>query len=87
MNTCIVIRTIIYNNGIASVQAGAGVVADSVPSKEYDETVHKASALFFVDREGFTDRQKTLTIKEVQYDFKIDNYDSFTFNLVQYLVK
>lgn len=46
MNTCIVIRTIIYNNGIASVQAGAGVVADSVPSKEYDETVHKASALF-----------------------------------------
>jgi anthranilate synthase component 1 len=46
MNTCIVIRTIIYNNGVASVQAGAGIVADSVPSKEYDETVHKASAPF-----------------------------------------
>ncbi|HEX2956120.1 MAG TPA: anthranilate synthase component I [Chitinispirillaceae bacterium] len=46
MNTCIVIRTIIYNNGIAYIQAGAGIVADSVPSKEYDETVQKSGALF-----------------------------------------
>ncbi|MFP4162774.1 MAG: anthranilate synthase component I [Chitinispirillaceae bacterium] len=46
MDTCIVIRTIIYHKGVASIQAGAGLVADSVPEKEYQETVHKASALF-----------------------------------------
>jgi anthranilate synthase component 1 len=32
-------------NGEASVQAGAGIVADSVPEREYEETVHKARAL------------------------------------------
>jgi anthranilate synthase component 1 len=46
INTCIVIRTIVFNKGVAYVQAGAGIVADSVPSKEYDESVQKASALF-----------------------------------------
>jgi anthranilate synthase component 1 len=46
IDTCIVIRTIIYNKGTALIQAGAGIVADSVPSKEYQETVDKASALF-----------------------------------------
>lgn len=44
MDTCIVIRTIIYHNGKALVQAGAGIVADSVPAREYEETVHKATA-------------------------------------------
>ena len=46
IDTCIVIRTIIYNKGTALIQSGAGIVADSVPSKEYQETVDKASALF-----------------------------------------
>ncbi|MDG5816271.1 anthranilate synthase component I [Chitinispirillales bacterium ANBcel5] len=46
MDTCIVIRTILYHNGKAYIQAGAGIVADSVPQKEYQETVDKASALF-----------------------------------------
>jgi anthranilate synthase component 1 len=46
MDTCIVIRTIVYHNGTALIQAGAGIVADSVPSREYDETVAKATALF-----------------------------------------
>ena len=46
LDTCIVIRTIIYNKGTALIQAGAGIVADSVPAKEYQETVDKASALF-----------------------------------------
>ncbi len=46
LDTCIVIRTIVYNKGTALIQAGAGIVADSVPSKEYQETVDKASALF-----------------------------------------
>lgn len=46
MDTCIVIRTIVYHNGKAYIQAGGGVVADSVAKREYQETVEKASALF-----------------------------------------
>jgi len=46
IDTCIVIRTMIYNQGTALIQAGAGLVADSVPSREYQETVEKASAQF-----------------------------------------
>ena len=46
MDTCIVIRTIIFRDGAASIQAGAGLVADSIPEREYQETVEKASALF-----------------------------------------
>jgi anthranilate synthase component 1 len=46
MDTCIVIRTIVYHNGVAIIQAGAGIVADSDPHREYLETLHKAGALF-----------------------------------------
>jgi len=45
MDTCIAIRTVIIKDGTAHVQAGGGVVADSVPSREYEETVNKARAL------------------------------------------
>jgi len=45
MDTCITIRTIVIKNGFAYIQAGAGIVADSVPEKEYFETVNKAKAL------------------------------------------
>jgi anthranilate synthase component 1 len=45
LNTCITIRTIIFKNRKAYVQAGAGIVWDSVPEKEYEETVNKAKAL------------------------------------------
>jgi anthranilate synthase component 1 len=45
LDSCIAIRTIVSRDGEASVQAGAGIVADSVPEREYDETVHKAQAL------------------------------------------
>ncbi len=45
MDTAITIRTLVIKNGLASVQAGAGIVADSVPESEYRETQHKARAL------------------------------------------
>lgn len=45
MDTCILIRTMIVKDGIAYVQAGAGVVYDSDPDREYEETVNKARAL------------------------------------------
>ncbi|MCG3176108.1 MAG: Anthranilate synthase component 1 [Candidatus Omnitrophica bacterium] len=46
MDTCIAIRTIVMSGGRATAQAGAGIVADSDPAKEYEETVNKAKALF-----------------------------------------
>jgi anthranilate synthase component 1 len=45
LNTCITIRTIIFKNGKAFVQAGAGIVWDSVPENEYEETVNKAKGM------------------------------------------
>lgn len=45
LDSCIAIRTIVLRNGRASVQAGAGIVADSIPEHEYAETVNKARGL------------------------------------------
>jgi anthranilate synthase component 1 len=45
MDMAIAIRTVVVERGHAHVQAGAGVVADSVPSSEYQETLNKARAL------------------------------------------
>jgi anthranilate synthase component 1 len=40
------LRTSLIKDGKVHIQAGAGVVADSIPASEYQETVNKASALF-----------------------------------------
>lgn len=45
MDTCIALRTMVLLGQTAYVQAGAGLVADSVPASEYDETVNKAMSL------------------------------------------
>ena len=45
MDTCIALRTALVKNNKIYVQAGAGIVADSVPTKEYQETINKAKAL------------------------------------------
>ncbi|MGF9713425.1 anthranilate synthase component I [Paenibacillus sp. JMULE4] len=45
LDTCITIRTIIFKNGKAYVQAGAGIVWDSIPENEYEETVNKAKGM------------------------------------------
>jgi anthranilate synthase component 1 len=45
MDTCIALRTMVVRNGVASLQAGGGVVADSSPEGEYAETLHKMHAL------------------------------------------
>ena len=45
LDTCITIRTIIFKNGKAYVQTGAGIVWDSVPESEYQETVNKAMGM------------------------------------------
>jgi anthranilate synthase component 1 len=71
------IRTLFANGEHAYVQAGAGIVADSVPQTEWLETEHKAQALL-----------KSLQIAAGNRKLKvliIDNYDSFVYNLVQYI--
>ncbi len=45
MDTCIALCTLVVQNGKAYVQAGAGIVADSVPAAEYQETLNKARGL------------------------------------------
>jgi anthranilate synthase component 1 len=45
MDTCIALRTVVVQNGKAYVQAGAGIVADSVPATEYEETLNKARGM------------------------------------------
>jgi anthranilate synthase component 1 len=45
MDTCLALRTIVFQNDTYHVQAGCGVVADSDPDKEYEETQNKARAL------------------------------------------
>ena len=52
MDTCIVLRTAIVKDGKMYVQAGAGIVADSVPESEHQECVNKAKALFRADRKS-----------------------------------
>lgn len=46
MDTAIIIRTAVIQDGMLHVQAGAGLVADSVPAREYQECVNKATAMF-----------------------------------------
>ena len=45
MDTCIALRTMVIKDGMAYIQAGAGIVADSVPEREYEETLNKARGL------------------------------------------
>jgi anthranilate synthase component 1 len=45
LDTCIAIRTAIIKDGIAYVQAGAGIVADSIPESEDEECCNKAAAV------------------------------------------
>ncbi len=52
MNTCIVLRTALVKDGTLYVQAGGGVVADSDPLAEYEETVNKAKALVHAAEEA-----------------------------------
>lgn len=46
LDSCIAIRTIVLRDGVATVEAGAGIVADSVPEREYEECLSKARGMF-----------------------------------------
>ncbi len=78
LDFCITIRTAMVADGIASVQAGAGVVADSDPQTELDETTRKADALLPAVRARYARCRGGSPMILV-----VDHYDSFTYNLVQ----
>lgn len=52
IDTCIAIRTVLFRNDKAYVQAGGGVVLDSVPEKEYEESVNKSMAIINAIKEA-----------------------------------
>ncbi len=52
LDSCITIRTIVFKDGRAYIQAGGGIVADSVPELEYEESINKAKALLKAIEEG-----------------------------------
>jgi anthranilate synthase component 1 len=45
LDTCIALRTIVMRDGVAEMQSGAGIVADSVPELEHEECMNKIAAL------------------------------------------
>ncbi len=61
LDTCITIRTVVLHDGVAHVQAGAGIVADSVPEREEQETRDKASAVLAAIRAAELLRASTVT--------------------------
>ena len=75
MDACIALRTMVIADGVAYLQAGAGVVADSDPAAEHEECLKKLAAL-----------EAAIDLAEEEFAavrvLMIDNYDSFTYNLV-----
>ena len=76
MDTCIGIRMIEFHEGRFTLQVGAGIVADSDPAMEYEEICHKAGAGAGGPAPGRGGAGMIAVI---------DNYDSFTYNIVQAL--
>src|SRR5438876_2487216 len=65
--TAITIRTLVLKDGVAHIQAGAGVVADSAPTTEYQETLNKANAVLaaVAEAERMEDRAAGVTLQVV----------------------
>lgn len=76
MDTCITIRTIIFKNGMAYVQSGAGIVWDSIPENEYMETVNKAKGMLKSIRTaeaifGAKKQQHTMSTNALNADYAV----------------
>lgn len=54
LNMALTIRSLVIKASIAYLQAGAGIVYDSVPKKEFEETLHKAKSLMEVTQYNLT---------------------------------
>ncbi len=67
MDTCITIRTIVMKDGTAHIQAGGGVVFDSVPEMEYQESLNKARALLAAIDEAEAMEEDILSVGSMGY--------------------
>ena len=76
MDMSITIRSFYMNKDNLYFQAGAGIVADSKPKMELKETINKSGAMLKAIKDTYGKNRKILMI---------DNYDSFTYNLVHYI--
>jgi anthranilate synthase component I len=98
METCIIIRSALVVDGVARVQAGAGVVIDSSPELEARETASKAAAVISAIRNAHHPwpavatrlPESSTSLSQVVADAApnivlLDNFDSFTWNLVDQL--
>ncbi len=89
LDTCITLRTLVMHGDTVYIQAGGGVVADSDPEREYQESLNKARALVVAieNAEGARKGAESITPTSSRgwRVVLIDNYDSFTYNLAQYL--
>ena len=66
LDSCIAIRSLLARNGKGSIQAGAGIVADSVPELEYKESMNKARAVLrAIERAQGTVRRDSVGIRGV----------------------
>ena len=73
LDTCIAIRTIVLADGVAHLQAGAGIVSDSDPAAEHEECLQSSPR----SKRPSSSRSRT----ERSMILIVDNYDSFTYNL------
>ena len=64
MDNCIALRTAIIKDGVLHIQAGAGIVADSVPVAEYQECHHKARALYNAACRALEFARRSIQIRE-----------------------
>ena len=97
LDTAITIRSAVLKDGQAHVHTGAGIVAGSVPELEFEETEHKAAAMRRAIELAVAPRRRPDAVAGRRRHARpgrrggdpmilvIDNYDSFTFNLVQAL--
>jgi len=58
LDSCIALRTMVIKNGVAHIQAGGGIVADSTPAGEFEESVNKSKALLGALRAAHAAKQK-----------------------------
>jgi len=84
MDMCIAIRFAYKRGDQVAVRAGAGIVADSIPTNEYQETINKAKAVVeaLQQANGGLLRRAREVIRMI---LLIDNFDSFTYNLYHQL--
>ena len=80
----IAIRTILLKNKKAYVQAGAGIVMDSVPENEYVESINKGAAMLKALGRSVKEASRTMEGSKMKV-LIVDNIDSFVYNLYQYV--